>query len=161
MKRLTLLLATILLLAGCAKKEYPISSIFAPSNVVYLNSELDGSITVRARGEGRNLSDAREQAAKNALYEVIFNGVVVPGNPQLSEPLLTTPNAKERFEEFFNGFFADKGEYRSFISKADRRSSTDLEERGKLQITVTRTLRIQRAELRGYLREQGIIPTEQ
>ena len=37
-----------------------------------LGSELDGSITLRAWGTGRNRFDAVDQAKKNALREVIF-----------------------------------------------------------------------------------------
>uniref|UniRef100_UPI00405625B3 hypothetical protein n=1 Tax=Alistipes sp. TaxID=1872444 RepID=UPI00405625B3 len=152
-----ILLAAITLLSGCAKKQYPISSVFAAANVTYMNTELDGSITVRARGEGRNRRDAREQSAKNAVYEVIFNGVDVPGNAQLSEPLLSTLHAKERYEEFFNTFFADGGDYKQFVSMKDRKPDTDKEVKGKRQTQVTQTLRIARAQLRTYLIEQGII----
>ncbi|MEG1910342.1 MAG: hypothetical protein RR190_05155, partial [Bacteroidales bacterium] len=40
-----------------------------------LNSELDGSYTLRAWGIGRNQVDALAQARKNALRDVIFKGI--------------------------------------------------------------------------------------
>ena len=38
------------------------------ASVECLNVELDGSITVRVTGFGRNRLDAKEQARKNAVY---------------------------------------------------------------------------------------------
>ncbi len=40
-----------------------------------LGIELDGSITVKSWGNGRNRLDAVEQAKKNAINDVLFNGI--------------------------------------------------------------------------------------
>lgn len=93
------------------------------ASVECLNVELDGSITVRVTGAGRNRLDAKEQARKNAVYNVIFKGVKVIGkNSTLSRPLVYEVNAEEKYEAFVNAFFADGGKYLEFTSMEDRRA---------------------------------------
>ena len=40
--------------------------------VWYINTELDGSVTVRTYCEGKRRADAREQSRKNAVYVILF-----------------------------------------------------------------------------------------
>jgi hypothetical protein len=78
--------------------------------------ELDGSITVKAWGNGRNQSDAVEQAKKNAIRDIIFKGI---HNGKLDcdrAPILIEPNAQEKHKEYFYNFFSDNGEYKNFIT---------------------------------------------
>lgn len=132
-------------------------SSYYSSETVYMNDEGDGSITVRAYGHGRNRSDARAQAAKNALRDVIFRGVQVPGNALLSKPLVTTLNAEEKHQAFFDAFFVDGGDYERFVSTADRKAHSDNKEKNSVQVKEATTLRIQRPALRQYLIEKGVI----
>ena len=48
-----------------------------------LGVELDGSVTLRSWGTGRNRIDAVDQAKKNAVYHVLFKGIR-KGNPECS-----------------------------------------------------------------------------
>lgn len=52
-------------------------------------------------GEGRNRADAVEQAKKNAVREVIFNGIHDGNSSCDQRPLLNIPNAEERYREYF------------------------------------------------------------
>ena len=147
----------ILLFAiGCASSKVSTSSYYA-STTTYMNDEGDGSITVRAYGHGRNRSDAIEQAAKNAVRDVIFKGVNVPNNPLLSKPLVTTVNAEEKFQDFFNEFFTDGGAYTQFVSSEDRRFGSNNKEKNSMQVKFAATIRVLRADLKKYLMNNGII----
>ncbi len=128
------------------------------ASVECLNVELDGSITVRVTGYGRNRLDAKEQARKNAVYNVIFKGVKVAGkNSTLSRPLIYEVNAEEKYETFVNAFFADGGKYLEFTSMDDRRALSNKKEKGGKQVEWSVTLRVLRPQLRQYLTEQNII----
>ena len=50
-------------------------TVYAQTSIKCLGVELDGSQTLRVQGYGRNRSDAKEQAMKNAVWAVIFDGV--------------------------------------------------------------------------------------
>jgi hypothetical protein len=84
-------------------------------------AELDGSITVKAWGNGRNRFDAVEQAKKNAIRDVIFKGVHNGKSDCDRSPILLEPNAQERYKDYFYDFFADNGSYKNFISLKDER----------------------------------------
>lgn len=152
----------LLLMVLLAMLSLPVSaqSYGAPYSAVRcLNVELDGSITVRVTGEGRNRIDAKEQARKNAVYNVIFKGVVVDGqkNSPISRPLIFEVNAEERYADFMYSFFADDGKYLEFVSMADRRWLTNEKEKGGKQVGWSLTVRVHRSKLQEYLKNQNII----
>ena len=94
MKKILIIASAVLMAIGCSPRN--ITSAYNTPEPIYMNDEADGSITVRAFGEGRNLYDAKTQARKNALRAVIFKGISVPGNAYLSRPLVTELNAQEK-----------------------------------------------------------------
>ena len=155
-KNLVAYCAIILVLAGCAPKNVATSSYY-PSSTTYMNDEGDGSLTLRAYGHGRNRADAIEQAAKNAVRDVILKGVNVPGNALLSKPLVTTVNAEEKFQSFFNEFFSDGGAYKRFVTSQDRRAGSNNKEVNTMQVKLSTTVRVLRSDLRQYLIEKGLI----
>lgn len=158
MKAYILTVAMLLGLAGgvMAKKQVKVSS-YIPTETVYMNSEGDGSLTLRAHGHGTNRNDAIKQAAKNAVRDVIFKGVNVPGNPELSKPLVTAVNAEEKFSVFFNSFFADGGEYKNFVTAEDRKSGSNKKEKNEVNVKLSTTVRVLRSELKFYLIDNGIV----
>ena len=159
MKRLTMALcaAAMLLLCGCGATKTTTS--YYSSETIDLNHEADGSVTVRAFGSGRNGQDAREQAWKNAVRDIIFKGVNIPGNPYMSKPLVTEVNAQEKYEEFFNAFFADKGYYQAFVTTEDKKPLSTQKETNAIQQKRGVTVRVLRSELKKYLTENGILKT--
>ncbi len=128
------------------------------TSVVCQNVELDGSITVRVTGSGRNRSDAMDQARKNAVYNVIFKGVKTEDrNAVVSKPLVYEVNAEEKYQTFINSFFNDYGEYINFVSMADRRLTTSTKEKTGSQVVWTTTVRVLRPELQQYLIKMNVI----
>tara|TARA_B100001287_G_scaffold84595_1_gene70674 strand:- start:2978 stop:3493 length:516 start_codon:yes stop_codon:yes gene_type:complete len=131
-----------------------------------LGSEMDGSITVKAFGKGKNRKDALEQAKKNAVNEVIFKGLRTGKSDCGSPPLLSTPNAREKYEDYFNRFFADGGGYAAFATDEDERTGLKLTKGRndysirpftRENVTHNIVLRIKKSELKQKLRTDKII----
>ena len=81
---------------------------YYPYDLVCVNSELDGSITVKAYGMGKNRRDAIEQAEKNAVHTVLFKGIRSGTNDCNQTPLIKSPNVRRQHAAFFNEFFSDR-----------------------------------------------------
>ncbi len=128
------------------------------SSIECLNVELDGSVTVRVSGEGRNIGDAKEQAKKNAVYNVIFKGIKTQdANSVLNRPLVYEVNAAEKYSTFLYEFFADGGDYIKFVSMEDRRAGSNRLSKKNKQMGWSTTVRVLRPQLEQYLKEKGII----
>lgn len=122
-----------------------------------LGTELDGSQTLRVLGYGRKQSDAKEQAMKNAVYAVIFEGIRdgVQGCNLL--PLVTEVNARERYEDYFNSFFKDEGEYKKYVSLKDTKKRSADRSKDKMGYSYEMTIRVLRSELKARLKADKII----
>ena len=122
--------------------------------------ELDGSQTLKAWGNGRNRLDAVEQAKKNALRDVIFNGIREGKQECNQKPLIFEVNAQEKYEDYFNLFFTDGGEYKNYISLRDERIWDKINrDRKKNAESVTNglVLRVLRSDLKEKLIADKII----
>ena len=64
MKKLLLLLICAMSILNVNAQNNP---VYARSSIKCMGVELDGSQTLRVQGYGRNRSDAKEQAMKNAV----------------------------------------------------------------------------------------------
>lgn len=126
-----------------------------------LGVEMDGSQTLRAWGSGRNRSDAVEQANKNAVRDVIFKGIRAGKSECNMKPLVGEVNAQEKYEDYFNAFFADGGPYKEFISsKEGSNLHTELIKNRKQagsQETYRVTTCVLRAQLKARLIQDNII----
>lgn len=122
-----------------------------------LGTELDGSQTLLAWGEGKNKADAIEQAKKNAVSDVIFKGINAGKSSCTKAPLVNTPNARQKYEEFFNSFFADGGEYKNFVSMKDNKRKSGDKENYQYGEKQSVTVRVLRPQLKKYLQDKGIL----
>ena len=73
MKRTLLILLTMLAVITAEAQQR--QTVYARSSIRCMGVELDGSQTLRVQGYGRNRADAKEQAMKNAVWAVIFDGI--------------------------------------------------------------------------------------
>ena len=143
-----------------------------------ISVEQDGSQTLRVFGKGRNRSDAIEQAKKDAVYEVLFKGVLKGNKGYNLRPVVTEVNARERYQDYFDIdswakmflmyqdyfdiFFMDGGEYLKYVSMADRRlGSTKKVKNSDTQVGYLVTVRVLIPELRVRLKQDGIIKTQE
>ena len=67
------------------------------------------------------LYDAMQKARKNSVRDVIFNGVREGKQDCEQRPLVAEVNAREKYEKYFNTFFADDGPYKEFVTTEDER----------------------------------------
>jgi hypothetical protein len=126
-----------------------------------LGVELDGSQTLKVWGSGRNRADAIEQAKKNGMRDVIFKGIREGKQDCNMKPLVPEVNAQEKYEDYFNKFFADEGEYNKFVSSKDGSKYhteviKDRKQAGS-QETYAVIIRVLRAELKSKLLEDNIL----
>lgn len=154
MKRLLFMLATVFSLIHAVAQS---QTVYARTSVRCMGTELDGSQTLRVQGYGRNRADAKEQAMKNAVWAVLFDGIKdgVPGCNM--RPLVPEVNAHERYEEYFNRFFADNGEYRKYVSLRDTKRRSGGKVKDKLGYSYDLTVRVLRSELKARLMADKII----
>ena len=124
-----------------------------------LGVEMDGSQTVKAWGFGNGKKDAIEQAKKTAVRDVLFKGIRSGKDECNQKPVVNEVNAQEKYEDYFNKFFADGGAYTKFISMKDetikmgakdRKSATDGTQYG---VVIT----VKRAELKKQLLADNIL----
>lgn len=132
-------------------------TVSARSSVKCLGVELDGSQTLRVQGYGRNRSDAKEQAMKNAVWAVIFDGIRDGVEGCNTRPLVTEVNAKERYEDYFNLFFSDNGAYKEYVSLRDTKKRSGGRSKDKLGYAYDLTIRVLRAELKARLKSDNVI----
>ena len=132
-------------------------ALYDHTTIKCMGVELDGSQTLRVQGYGRNRADAKEQAMKNAVWAVIFDGVKDGVEGCNMRPLVTEVNAKERYEDYFNLFFADNGAYKEYVSMRDTKRGSGGRAKDKLGYSYDLTIRVLRAELKARLKADNVI----
>lgn len=145
-----------MMLISCSKTQ-TVSGAYAYSSfeTTSLGVGHDGTMTVRAWGGGNKKSEAIEQARKNAVYDVLFKGV--KDSSGTITALVHEANAAERYAEYFNPFFSDKGAYKKF-SKLEKGSSTPMiEAKGTNRVTYGVVVTVDRDALKKQLIKDGIL----
>lgn len=130
---------------------------FHDIQVECLGVELDGSQTLRSTGSGKNKADAIEQARKNAVWAVIFNGIRQGKAGCDMRPLLNEANGHEKYEEYFNIFFSDGGEYRKYVTSEDEKRRSKDKTKNKYYKNYSITVRVLRNELKARLKSDNIL----
>lgn len=143
-------------LCSCGSHAESISA-FHNQEIECLGVELDGSQTLRVFGTGKNKSDAVEQAKKNAVRAVVFKGITAGRAGCNMRPLVNEANAEEKYEDYFNIFFMDKGEYRKYVSMKDECPFSKSKNKTAVDVSYVVTVRILRSELKARLTEDNIL----
>ena len=147
MKKLVFAMLALLLSAGAFAQE-----------TECISKEMDGSLTLRVWGNGRNRTDALEQAKKQAVYDVLFKGITKGNTDYNMRPVMTEVNARQRYQDYFDIFFMDRGEYLKYISMEDKRAgSTRVIKRNYRDVTVGVTVRVLVPQLRARLKSDGLL----
>ena len=138
------------------------TSAYYDYEVECLGVELDGSQMVRVWGVGRNKKDAVEQAKKNAVRIVLFKGIQSGMKECNTKPVVFEVNAEEKYEDYFNVFFMDGGEYSKYISMKDEKRVNLFmkdkdKEKSKHFVKYGVTVRVLRAELKKRLEDDNIL----
>lgn len=151
-------IALALALCACNNTRKSVVS-YQDNRTECMGSELDGSYTVRAWGYGRYVNDAKEQAKKTAVYDILFKGVSTGRGGCEQKPMLLEVNAQTKYKDYFDRFFTDGGEYLKYISMQDRRPGSWQHSRQKGGITCSLVVRVKYSELRQRLIDDGILKT--
>lgn len=148
MKTTIFMLTTCLLLFASCKTSNKLSGNYA-HEIECMGAELDGSVTLKAWGKGRNRVDALEQARKEALNTVLFVGIR-NGKPDCeTRPILNAPNIRENKADYFNNFFKDGGDYKKFVSNKDESFGKKERAKGRDgEVMYGFIIRIMRSELK-------------
>lgn len=154
-----LAIVAALLLTGCGSRR---SQAYYDYKSKVIGTELDGSYTIRAWGRARNAADAYEQARKQAVYDVIFSDIQVetgtmPSSSGILKPLLLEVNAKEKYETYFNAFFADGGEFEKYCSLKEKRVLSSNYAKTDAQTVAQVTVCVFRDQLKKKLIEDNIL----
>lgn len=153
----TAVVALAMLLPGCrGHKEISEAWSNYEFGTSYVNTSPSGDVTVRSWGSGPDKAQAIRAAMKNAVYDAVFKGIK-GGKGYLAQPIVTEVNARERYAEYFDRFFADGGEYRNFVKETsnDDMSRTRSKSQGRENYGVTVT--IDRPALLRQLRADNVI----
>lgn len=145
---------SILSFSSCSKS----IAAYHTFDVTCLGVELDGSQTLLSWGSGKNKEDAIEQATKNAVQAVLFKGILEGNKGCDVRPLINEPNAREKYEDYFNAFFADGGAYKQFATNEDLKRGSKDKFRGQYANTWSTIVRVLRSELKKKLQEDNILP---
>lgn len=158
MRKIIFILSAIAILAAGACSKKAAVSVAYDYKPELIGIEYDGSITMRVWGKGSDRKDAVEQAHKEAVHAVIFNGIAANGKQvSLTKPLILEPNAQDKYRPFFNEFFADRGAYARFVTNEDTKKGSNIGQKSKVQVKYGVTVRVLRSELEQYLIDEGIL----
>ncbi len=160
MKHITLYTAIcVLALATACSSHTQVSDIYATASMrtqCLLNNN-DGTLQLKVWGNGANLAAAIDNALRNAVSQVMFESISVgPGlRGTTIFPLVGEPNAREKFSNFFDSFFAS-GQYEKYAYNASKTGDIKTSEsqgRNGAGIVVV----VNRAALKQMLLEEGIL----
>jgi len=150
--------AIMVLASGCGSRT---SQAYYDQPSKVLSANYDGSYVIRTQVKARNSALAFADAKRKAVQEVIFDGVAAGSNGvQDLKPLVYDKNAREKYEDYFNAFFKDNGDWTEYCSLEDRRAFSSTYQRTRTQMVQNVTVTVKRAELKKRLQADGIIPAE-
>lgn len=122
-KQLLFMLAVALVvMTGCKSKEVS-TAAFHSYTTECLGKSMDGSQTLRVWASGRNRADAIEQAKKKAVYDIVFTGIQAGSGECNAYPIVDEANARKKYEDYFDLFFADGGAYKQYVSSTNQKKS--------------------------------------
>lgn len=143
---------------------------YSEGDVLFMNSEkasicegteLDGSQMVRAFGVGKTARDAKKQLEKNAMRDVLFNGIRDGKEGCQIAPLVNDPNAREKHQKYFNRFFSDGGQYKRYVKENDSPGKTTKRYKGEGKTKLwTKIVTINMVKMEKELKQEGIIPKD-
>jgi hypothetical protein len=155
MKKFGLTISLVLVVLACQAQARTSGNYEFSSEC--MGVELDGSQTLKAWGLGRNRKDAIEQAKKNAVRDVIFNGITQGKSECNNRPLVAEVNAQQKYETYFNKFFSDGGDFLNYINLKDLAVGGIDRKKGRSGVAFGLTVRVLRPELKQKLIADGIL----
>ena len=98
------LLIAVMVLYGCKSKQSTAGNYSYKTECLW--NSFEGSQTVKAWGSGRNKEEAIEKAKKQAVNDLLFNGIIEGKSVCDNRPIVGEVNARAKYKTYFNAFFA-------------------------------------------------------
>lgn len=155
-QQLFVVVTILTLLAGCKSKEVT-TAAFHNYTTECIGKSMDGTQTLRVWASGRNKADAIEQAKKKAVYDVVFAGIQAGSGECNAYPVIDEANARKKYEDYFDLFFADGGAYTKYVSMANQRTSAMQRHYGDGTQTFGIIVTVNRSALRQRFEHDNII----
>lgn len=116
-----------------------------------------GELLIRVTGIGRNVTSVMQEAEKEVVRELIFEGVEGKTEDRIKDipPMVKDAGAKTVYAEYFSRFFSDNGIWTRFISPMQ--GSLPETTRTKKGYKVVFTCILKKNTLRKELEANGII----
>ena len=152
--KLLLLLIIPMIFCGCsAPAKFP-----TPQKTTIIRSGYDGKVTIRVKGEGQTKAQAKEQAKRNAVRELLIEGIAGNATYPSIKPLVGKKGYEEN-EAYFESMY--KGNrWKKFVSDADMIVSDVEVTRGQHTVLVRCNLQLNVAKLKKRLQRDKIIPAD-
>lgn len=152
-----LLFGFVCCIFSCSCSRKTTTDAFYTYETECLGVALDGSQTLRAWGTGKTVKDAKEQAKKSALRDVLFKGITSGKKDCGLRPLLLEVNAEEKYEEYFNQFFSEDGAYSLYVMEENPTKKAVVKQFNAQQTKCGMVVRVLRSELKKKLTTDQII----
>lgn len=149
--------AVALCLCSCKSKE----KLVADYNATIVEIGAQGTAVIKAWGISSSIKNAKEEAKRNAVRAILFNGFPSSANVNSTDlrPMITDPNAEQIHKEYFEQFFKKDGKYLQFVQFADETgkiATGDMVRKGS-QYKVGMVVIVNKNNLRRELENAGII----
>ena len=115
---------------------------------------VQGTYLVKVWSYSKKASIAENQCRKNAVHGVIFKGYGGGQGCVSQRPLANQPGAETQFEEYFNSFFAEGGEFQKYASVME--GTTETVKVGK-EYKIGCVVSVRKDDLRKALEAAGVI----
>lgn len=144
--------AVSLLFGACKSSSI---NAYYPLETTCMGNNMDGSVIVRVNGMGATNAAAIREAKKRAVYDIVFNGL---RNGQCNyRALVLEPNAKEKYESYFNSFFSDRGDFIDYVVMDATKMGSKESYSAKTHNSYVIVVRVLRSELENKLINDNII----
>ena len=116
---------------------------------------VQGTYLVKVWSYSKKAAVAENQCRKNAVHGIIFKGYGSNGPGCVQQhPLANTPGIETQYQEYFDSFFAEGGEFQKYASIVD--GTTETVKVGK-EYKVGCVVSVRKDDLRKALEAAGII----
>ena len=157
MKKILYILLAVIGLSAC-KSQDPVSlAAFKTQETECLGNDIDGKMTLKVWAQGRNRQDAVNKAMKKAVYDVTFTGITAGNGAVNTYPVVDEANARQKYQDYFDKFFADGGAYAKYVTTKGQKKSAQDELQGAGYKTFGIIVVVDRSQLKKRYQSDNVI----